>query len=127
MRKSWGDIGGNSSRDAATANWGGRWRMPTKAECQELKDNCTWTWTTQNGHKGCRVTGKNGQSIFLSAAGSRDGGTFYYVGEFGRYWSSTPYESSTDDAYDLYFNEGRRTVDWWDRYYGRSVRPVLED
>ena len=49
--KSWGDIGGDSSRDAATASWGGSWRMPTPAEFQELKDNCDWTWTTQNGNQ----------------------------------------------------------------------------
>ena len=58
----------NPQYDAATANWGGDWRMPTKAELNELLNNCTWTWTTQNGHKGYKVTGPNGNSIFLPAA-----------------------------------------------------------
>ena len=125
MYKSWGDIGGNSSRDAATANWGGSWRMPTKAEFEELKDNCTWTWTTQNGKNGYKVTGKNGQSIFLPAAGSRDGDTLCRDGEGGYYWSSTPADS--DYACDLYFLEGGQAMNWCLFYYGLSVRPVLEN
>ena len=63
------DIGGKSSVDAARANWGGTWRLPTMAECQELVDKCTWTPTTQGGSNGCRVSGPNGNSIFLPAAG----------------------------------------------------------
>jgi hypothetical protein len=57
------------SDDAACANWGGSWRMPTRAEQDELRNNCTWTWTTQNGVNGYKVTGTNGNSIFLPAAG----------------------------------------------------------
>ena len=127
--KSWGDIGGNSSRDAARANWGGSWRMPAEAELQELVDNCTWTWTTQNGHKGYEVTSKkNSQSIFLPAAGFRSDGRLYVDGEYGFYWSSNPYESNTYDACRLYFGEGgSRFVDWLNRDYGYSVRPVLGD
>ena len=125
--KDWGDIGGNSSRDAARANWGGSWRMPTEAEFQELVDNCTWTWTTQNGKNGCKVTGPNGNSIFLPVAGCRDGDELVDDGEYGYYWSSTPYGSSTDLAYFLSFDEGHQGVDWDFRDYGLSVRPVLEN
>ena len=126
--KSWSDIGGSSSRDAARANWGGSWRLPTRSEFQELIDNCTWTWTEQNGHKGYKVTSrKNSQSIFLPAAGYRDGDTLYYDGESGYFWSSTPNESDGLGAYNLFFNEGDRYVDWSCRDYGLSVRPVLED
>lgn len=128
LGKSWGDIGGNSSRDAARANWGGSWRMPTKAEFQALKDNCTWTWTTQNGHKGYKVTSnKNGQSIFLPAARGRYGDTLYFEGELGLYWSSTPDESNDYSAYNLYFDEASQSVDGDARRIGLSVRPVLED
>ena len=56
--------------DAAHVNWGGSWRMPTDAEWQELRDNCTWTWTTQNGINGYQVTSqKNSNSIFSSRCG----------------------------------------------------------
>ena len=55
--------------DAATANWGGAWRMPTKAEQDELRTKCTWVWTTLNGVNGYKVIGSNGNSIFLPAAG----------------------------------------------------------
>ena len=61
------DISGNSQYDAATANWGGSWRMPTKDEMQELVDHCEWELTQVNGVKGVRVIGVNGKCIFLPA------------------------------------------------------------
>ncbi len=125
-----GIIDGNNnltpSYDAATANWGGDWRMPTKAEQQELRDNCTWILTTQNGVNGYKVTGTNGNSIFLPAAGDRYGSSLIYAGETGNYWSSTPYESNSNGAYRLFFSSAHRSVDWDTRYRGRSVRPVSE-
>ena len=124
--KSIGDISGDSRYDAARRNWGGSWRMPTKAECQELVDNCTWTWTTQGGHNGYRVTGKNGNSIFLPAAGCRCGSSLDYQGEFGLCWSSTPGESYTEYAYSLFFDSSYHPVYWGYRYGGRAVRPVSE-
>ena len=51
--------------DAATANWGNGWRMPTKEECQELFSYCTWLYTTQNGMTGMRIIGPNGNTLFL--------------------------------------------------------------
>ena len=120
-----GDIAG-TIRDAARQNWGGRWRMPRWRDFQELLDNCTWTWTTQDGHDGYRITGPNGNSIFLPAAGHRNGSSSYYVGSSGYYWSSSPYESSTQYAYGLGFNSGGRYRNWNNRSRGFSVRPVLE-
>ena len=125
-KTSMGDIAGNAAYDAARANWGGTWRLPTEAECEELVNQCTWTWTTQGGHNGCRVTGKNGNSIFLPAAGLRDGLSLYGVGEEGLYWSSTPGGVDTEDAYRLYFLSSGHYVGWDIRYRGRSVRPVSE-
>ena len=119
--KSMGNIGGNSSYDVARYRWGASWRLPTKAEFQELIDKCTWTWMTQGGHNGYKVTGKNGKSIFLPAAGWRGGTSPYYVGEYGIYWSSTPDESNS-----LCFRSSYHHVGWSSRYYGRSVRPVVE-
>ena len=123
----WNNIGGTSEYDAARANWGGSWRMPTESEFVELTFECTWTWTTQNGHKGYKVTGPNGNSIFLPAAGCRIGGELNRSGERGYYWSSTPVESYADDACCLYFDEGDRYVSWGSRDLGYGVRPVLED
>ena len=122
------DIRGNSSYDAARANWGGSWRLPTRAECDELVNNCTHHWTTQNGVKGMRFTSKrNGNSIFLPAAGWRDGTSTDGAGEYGFYWSSTPYESITQDAYYLCFSSwGDADTGWHLRDSGRTVRPVLE-
>ena len=124
--KSMGDIKGNSSYDAARANWGGKWRMPTKAEMQELRDRCNWEWTTQNGVNGYKVTGPNGNSIFLPAAGYRLGSSLYNAGSYGEYWSSTPNESNSSRAYYLYFDSDNHFMGNYHRNYGQSVRPVLE-
>ena len=114
-------------RDAAKKKWGGTWRMPTADEFQELLDNCTWTWTTQGSHYGYRVTSKkNGNSIFLPAAGGRYGSSLSNDGTGGYYWSSTPYASYSNYAYYLYFCSSGRGVYYSYRCYGRSVRPVSE-
>ncbi len=113
-------------KDTARVNWGGSWRMPTKAEILELVNNCTWTWTTQRGVNGYKVTGPNGNSIFLPAAGYCIGSSRDDVGEYGNYWFSTPYESFTGYAYRLFFGSGYHDVDWGYRNFGRTVRPVSE-
>ena len=112
--------------DAATANWGGEWRMPTYDELKELSNNCTWTWTTQNGVNGYNVEGPNGNSIFLPAAGCRNGSSLDYVGSRGYFWSSPPDESSRYHACSLYFISSGHSVNYYYRNYGLSVRPVLE-
>ncbi len=124
--KSMTDISGNAAYDAARANWGGTWRLPTSAEIDELINNCTWTWTTQGGHKGYRVTGPNGNSIFLPAAGYRNESSLLYAGSYGSYWSSTPRESGTNSSYELCFDSGGRSRGSYSRYCGRSVRPVSD-
>ncbi len=121
-----GDISGNPQYDAARASRGGTWRMPTKAEFDELRDKCKWEWTTQGGKKGYRVTGPSGNSIFLPAAGwRRSGSSLDFADTYGGYWSSTP-NSSTDGADFILFGSGGRNTGWYDRYYGFSVRPVSE-
>jgi uncharacterized protein (TIGR02145 family) len=125
--KQMNSIAGNSTYDVARREWGGTWRLPTRKEFQELIDNCTKTWTTQNGHNGYKVTSKkNGNSIFLPAAGCRSGTSLDGQGASGYYWSATPYESNTDCAYYLFFGDGYRYVSRYYRCYGFSVRPVSE-
>lgn len=113
------------SDDAARANWGGAWRMPTDAEWTELREQCTWTWTTQNGVYGRKVTSKtNGNSIFLPAAGYRDYSSLIYAGSGGRYWSSSLGTDYPYYAWGVYFDSGDVDRSSGNRYYGRSVRPV---
>ena len=122
--KSMNDIGG-TQYDVAHTEWGDRWRLPTKAECQELKDKCKWQWTTLDGHAGYKVTGPNGNSIFLAAAGCRYGDSVNYVGSGGKYWSSTP-NSDDVNACELYFFGSARYVGGTLREFGCPVRPVAE-
>ena len=113
-----------SSADAATANWGSDWRMPTQSEMQELLENSTCTWTSRSGVYGRLFTGPNGNSIFLPAAGGFYASSLYYDGGIGYYWSSSLYSSSTDYAWYLYFSSVHYYVDYIDRYRGKSVRAV---
>ena len=115
--------------DAANANWGGNWRMPTEAEQDELRntDNCTWEWITQNGVNGYKVTSKvNGNSIFLPAAGYRCDDDLSYADSNGYFWSSSLNAGNSSGAYVLSFDSS--DVGWYGsgRYYGRSVRAVCE-
>ena len=103
--------------------------IPTKDDFDELLDenNCTWEWTFQGGTYGYKVTSKkNGNSIFLPAAGWRGGTSLYDEGSYGDYWSCTPDESDADYAYDLGFDEGGRGTDCDYRLNRLSVRPVLD-
>ncbi len=109
--------------DAARANWGGAWRMPTREEMHELYDNCTWEWTTQNGVNGIKFTGSNGNSIFLPAAGYRYGTSLDYAGSIGGYWSSSLCADYSVGACNLYFDSDDVDVDDDSRSYGQSVRP----
>ena len=110
--------------DAATANWGSDWRMPTEAEWQELLDNTTCTWTTQNGVDGSLFTASNGNNLFLPAAGCRYGSSLYYADSYGGYWSSSLNTVSSDDAWGFYFYSGSYLMGYNTRYYGQSVRAV---
>lgn len=125
--KNVGDIGGNSRYDVARKKWGSTWRLPTKAEFDELLEECVWQWTTQRGKNGYKVTSKkNGNSIFLPAAG------WYYdrspsgVGENCFYWSSTPDVNNPKKACYLSFTRDYTRTNCDDRYRGHCVRPVTD-
>ena len=117
------------SDDAARANWGGSWRMPTDAEMTELRTNCTWTWTTQNGVNGYKVTSKKSgytsNSIFLPAAGHRYNSSLDPAGRGGLYWSSSLSTVSSLLAYGLTFGDSVYRISN-SRYFGHSVRPVCQ-
>ena len=110
--------------DVAHVKLGGSWRMPTDEEWTELREECTWIWTTQNGVIGRKVTGPNGNSIFIPAAGILDGTYLGGAGSHGCYWSSSLSTDRPDSAWGVNFDSGsaRRGYDY--RYYGRTVRAV---
>jgi len=110
--------------DAATVNWGTGWRMPTSAEFEELKDNCTVTWVTQNGVSGRLFTGPNGKSVFLPAAGCRWGSTLAYFRTRGYYLSASLATDQIDSALSLVFHSSIYFIYVEPRYFGLPVRPV---
>ena len=121
------------SQDAARAQWGGAWRMPTKDELKWLIDNCTWTWTTSGGNNGYRVTSKisgyTSNSIFLPAAGYYSSSSVDSSrGTYGHYWSST--YNNRDSAWflscsEIIYNYMSTNSGVNCRYWGQSVRAVL--
>ena len=113
-----------SEDDAATANWGSDWRTPTQAEWQELHQNTTHTWTTQNGVLGRLFTASNGNSLFLPAAGYRNYSSLAGTGNGGTYWSSSLRTNFPNTAIMYYYNSDNCDIYGSDRYVGRSVRPV---
>ena len=110
------------NEDAATVKWGKGWKMPTKAQFDELLANTTDEWTTNNGINGRKFTASNGNYIFFPAAGYVNGGSLVSRGSYGYYWSRSFYSSSR--AWLLYFDSSGRGVGTGGRNGGFSVRAV---
>ncbi len=119
------NITGHRRRDVARALWGEGWRLPTKAEVEELVSKCKTAWTTQKGVNGRLIkNSKTGASIFLPAAGYR-GSEPYEQGQSGRYWTGNS-ESGDPNAEFLFFYSEQCNWHRDYRYYGLSVRPVTK-
>ncbi len=113
--------------DAATANWGSGWQMPSKEQLDELinSEYTTDEWTTQGGVNGRLITSKsNGNSIFLPAAGYRYDASLDDAGSYGYYWSRSLNTYYSDNAYNLVFGSGGVFGSYGSRDGGQSVRPV---
>ena len=114
-----GDDYAHYTYDEAVSKFGEK--LPTKEQLEELKNQCTWTWTGS----GYKVVGPNGNSIYLPAAGYRScDGNVYRVGPYGLYWSSTPL--GFGDAFSLDFYSDEVGMDNSARCLGQSVRLVLD-
>lgn len=111
--------GGFYTYEEALSKFGDK--LPTKEQLEELNSKCQWTWTGS----GYKVTGPNGNSISLPAAGYRNcNGRVVNVGSDGHYWSSTP--RGSDYAWRLGFGSGGVGMNLTDRCNGRSVRLVQD-
>lgn len=128
------DISGNAEYDAATFNWGDKWRMPTKDELKELREFCLYQWTFKNGSMGMSFTGPNGNSIFFPV----DIPVLDYY-EVGICWSSTPgdYTYDYDEENQIYYIDGWAYFLCIDEdkdmhiyetsfYHGIPIRPVSD-
>ena len=110
--------------DAATANWGNGWCMPTSGQWMELYQNTTMDWTTQNGVNGRRFTASNGSSLFLPAAGWRWDDELTFAGSYGNYWLSSLYTANPRHAWGFNFNSVNYGMSYYYRFVGQPVRPV---
>lgn len=111
--------------DAATKNWGEGWRTPKKKDFDELIENCEWVWDKEK--VGYIVKGKNGNSIFLPAAGNYFGNSLKEAG-YGRYWCASVDESNTFRSWCLCFHSISKYMSngSYGRYFGRPIRPVTD-
>ena len=114
----------SGTHDVGLVKWGESWQIPTLQQFRELLDNCTSEWTLVNGVEGRCFIGPNGASVFLPAAGNRNGASRVLVGSSGNYWSSTWGTSDASRANELIFDSGYTNTHTTYRYNGRSVRPV---
>lgn len=114
--------------DAATVNWGGNWRTPTKEEFEELKAHCNFIWEDRYGIKGFKVVSKmNGSSVFFPAAGYCDEDGFFSENETGNYWSSSVTRGNRPyDAWDFYFSPQNISLSQDYRHHGLTIRPVID-
>ena len=114
------------AQDAANVRLGGDWRMPTKTECEELYRNTNVTWITINGVAGCKFANKTDASkyIFIPAVGTFNEAELFNWGTYSYVWSST-FGTSTN-AWYLNFDSNSQNMGNFNRYFGRSVRGVLE-
>jgi uncharacterized protein (TIGR02145 family) len=116
-----------TSYDAATSLLGA-WRIPTQTEMDELRTNCSWTWTSRNGVNGYLVTSKKtgytDKSIFLPAAGEKLSGSTINAGTYCNYWTATLYADNKASAYYLNCNASGINIKYQSRFYGCSIRAV---
>ena len=110
--------------DAARANWGSEWQIPTKANWEELINNTAVTWTTQNGVYGRLFTATNGSSLFLPAAGLRSQSNIHYNDTISCYWSSSLRTDLPSYAWDFWSGQNFCEVSNIARCVGESVRAV---
>ena len=120
-----GEKDGETTDDVARAKLGGKWRMPTEAECNALLA-LKWDKTTQNGKNGCLITAPNGNSIFLPAAGDRVETILDSAGSSGFYWSSSLSTGKPYLAWYIFFSSSRSVTSGY-RKIGMPIRPVWEE
>ena len=128
-----GDIAGNAKYDVARVKWGSKWRLPRLKELTELVEDCTWKCSVMNGIEGYKVIGKNGNYIFLPAAGFRNGTELLNAAQMGYIWCSEIEPTLTKSyAYSLQYQPmNDNAIRYWITMYGYrpqgySVRPVTE-
>ena len=113
--------------DAAHANMGGDWHMPSSTQIQELIDNTTTAWTASNGVTGMTFTSKKDSSktLFIPAAGDAEEGFVFGYRSFGYFWSSTLSTKDGSKGTNIYLGNEAEISDF-QKSVGYSVRGIIE-
>lgn len=119
-------ISGDTNYDAAAVRWGETWRIPTREEMEELRDECSWIWSIHDNVLGYKVVGPNGNQIFLPASGFVFVTTPYFYQQYGYYWTSVSGSENYMGAFSLCFGNESVDVAWYFRYAGLTIRPVSD-
>lgn len=117
---------GKPEYDVAKKAWGNEWRVPTDTELKELVDKCKWKAIRHKGCNGYRITGPNGNQIFLPASGEMIGKSCYSAQECGYYWSASQSKAYDEPAYQMYFSTSSREITINYKYLGFNIRPVMD-
>lgn len=129
-RKDLNDFSGNATYDLATAKWGKGWRMPTKAEFDELLQHCNYKYVQRGDLKGHEFTNPtNNRSIFLPATGFKEGSSKHQLAKVnGMYWTSTPHQDNYNNGAHVYiFGSALGEMSIAERYTGAGVRAVSDN
>ena len=118
----------DASDDAAVANWGGKWRMPTEAEFTELLNNTDALWCTYKGYNGYKLTSKTDSAkfIFFPCAGYCTGNEVSYKGRYGAFWCSSIDQTNVTHSLGLYIGDSFCNMTWDVRKTGSPIRPILD-
>lgn len=118
----------SADHDVATKIFGEEWSLPTEKQFEELLQECQWTWKSVDGHWGYEIRGKNGNTIFLPAAGWICSTNVDYRDKYGYYWSAERAPLNQQFARSLQFpKNGKGIVGNGYLYYGRSIRAVFSN
>ncbi len=113
-----------TSYDTALMILGDHYRLPSEKQITELIEKCNWDWKNENGHVGYLITGPNGKSMFLPAAGCMKRNGLIYCKQFGYYWIGEGHPKDSSQAKELIIGANERNIEFGSKNLGRSVRAI---
>lgn len=103
-----------ADHDAATVIMGRGWYMPSDSDYAELMERCTWELVSTDNESGYRVTGPNGNSIFMPMDATHN------------YWTSRGVKEDNAHAYALHLSDTLREIATHPAHLGGYIRAVTQ-